>query len=390
MIRVLHVTEDHSPVNTGITSALDALTRCVPESIQPAIVCVGTDAIAARPGVALHTLPTSGLAAKWRYSPGSEKELARLVAETDVVHVHGLWMWPQWAAARLAARLAKALVVTSHGFLQPWQWQRQNWLHRLKKNIYWYGLAFPAFRQAALIHALTPREAGVLAAFFPGAPLRVIPHGIDQAAADQVLAGLPPKTPNSGNAPYFLFLGRLHPGKGIHLLIRAFARLPQTPFILKIAGPTQQREQAYADSIHRLVSELGLTDRVIFTGAVSGAAKWQLYRDAWAFCLPSFSEVIGLVNLEAAAAGTPVITSYETGIAADWQRSGGILLHPEEETIYAALCQAAAWAQAERQARGAALRALVQQQYSWARVGQQWQDVYSELVANHPDGVCVS
>jgi glycosyltransferase involved in cell wall biosynthesis len=387
MIRVLHVTEDHSPVNTGVTSALDALTRCVPESIKPAIVCVGADPIATRPGVALLALPTAGLAAKWRYSPGSEKELARLVAETDVVHVHGLWMWPQWAAARQAARLGKVLVVTSHGFLQPWQWQRQNWLNRLKKNVYWYGLAYPAFRQAALIHALTPREAGVLAAFFPRHPPRVIPHGIDLAAADQILAGLPPL----GDAPpYFLFLGRLHPGKGIHLLIRAFARLPQTAFILKIAGPTQQREQAYADSIHRLVAELGLADRVLFTGAVSGAAKWQLYRDAWAFCLPSFSEVIGLVNLEAAAAGTPAITSYETGISADWQRSGGLLLHPDEDTIYAALGQAAAWSAAERQARGAGLRALVQQQYSWARVGQQWQEVYAELMANNPGGVCAS
>lgn len=388
MIRVLHVTEDHSPANTGITSALDALTRCVPESIEPVIACVGTDAIAVRPGVTLRTLPTHGLAAKWRCAPGSEQPMAQLVAEADVVQVHGLWMWPQWAAARLAKRLGKPLVVTSHGMLQPWMWQRQSWLHRLKKNIYWYGLAFPAFRHAALIHALTPREAGVLAGFFPRHTPRVIPHGIDLTAANQVLAGLPPKT--AEEPPYFLFMGRLHPGKGIHLLMRAFARLPQRHFILKIAGPTQQREQAYADSIHHLAAELGLGERVVFTGAVSGAAKWQLYRDAWAFCLPSFSEVIGLVNLEAATARTPAITSYETGIAADWERCGGILLHPEEEQIYAALCQAAGWSPAERQSRGEAQRTLVAEQYAWARVGQQWHDLYCELAGQPAGSLCAS
>jgi glycosyltransferase involved in cell wall biosynthesis len=377
MIRVLHVTEDHSPVNTGVTSAIDALTRCVPDTIQPSIACIGEETIPLRSGVELHAFPTAGLAAKWRFSAGLEKELARLVAGTDVVHVHGLWMWPQWSAARLAARFGKPLVVTSHGFLQPWMWQRQSWPQRLKKTIYWHGLAYPAFQRAAMIHALTPREAGVLASFFPHHTPRVIPHGIDLAAADQALSSLPPQ--DSREPPFFLFVGRLHPGKGIHLLIKAFARLPQNPFRLKIAGPTQQRESAYADSVHQLVATLGLEDKVLFTGAVRGATKWQLYRDAWTFCLPSYSEVIGLVNLEAATAETPVITSYETGISADWQQSGGILLHPEEETIYAALCQAMAWSVPERQTRGKTLRALVKEQYSWTLVGEQWEAVYRQL-----------
>lgn len=379
MIRVLHVTEDHSPANTGITSALDALTRCVPASIQPSIACVGEDTIAVRPGVQLSSFPTGGLAAKWRFSGGAESKLARLVAETDVVQVHGLWMWPQWSAARLAAHMGKPLVVTSHGMLQPWMWQRQAWPHRLKKTLYWYGLAYPAFRKAAMIHALTPREAGVLASFFPGRTPQVIPHGIDLAAADQLLADLPPKDVHQ--PPYFLFVGRLHPGKGIDLLMRAFARLPQNNFVLKIAGPTQQREQAYADFVHQLVNSLGLEGKVIFTGEVQNAAKWQLYRDAWAFCLPSYSEVTGLVNLEAATAGTPVITSYETGITEDWERNGGVLLHPDEETVYAALCAAVMWPEEEQRSRGQRLRALVKEQYSWARVGQQWADAYQDLAA---------
>ncbi len=380
MIRVLHVTENHSPTNTGITSALDALTRCVPDAIQPSIACVGEGAIAVRPGVALHSFPTGGMAATWRFSAGASKELGRLIEGTDIVHVHGLWMWPQWAAARLAARLGKPLVVTSHGMLQPWMWARQSWPHRLKKTIYWHGLAYPAFRHAALIHAVTPREAGVLAEFFPGHTPRVIPHGIDMAAADQILGGLMPK--ESGQPPYFLFVGRQHPGKGIDLLIRAFARLPKSDFVLKITGPVQTREQAYADAVHQLAGELGLEKKVIFTGEVSGTAKWQLYRDAWAFFLPSYSEVIGLVNLEAATAGTPVITSYETGIAEEWERCGGILLHPDEETVYTALRQAMAWTMEDRDRRGKQLRALVKEQYSWERIGQQWQEIYNELMAN--------
>ncbi len=380
MIRVLHVTEDHSAANTGITFALDALTRCVPENIQPAIACVGADTVPLRPGVDLHIFPTHGVASLWRYSPGAAQELGRVIAGVDVVHLHGLWMWPQWSAARQAARLRKPFVITSHGMLQPWMWQRQSWPHRLKKYLYWNAFAYPAFRRANVIHALTPREATILQNYFPNQTIEVIPHGIDLEAADREMAELP--LDDAGDPPYFLFVGRLHPGKGVDLLIRAFARLPERNFLLKIAGPTQQRERTYAEMVHKLVENLGLEDRVIFTGEVKGRDKWALYRNAWSFCLPSFSEVIGLVNLEAAAARIPVITTYETGIVDEWNRCGGILIHSNEEAIYQALSLAQSWSQGERQERGKAMRALVEKQFSWRRVGQQWAEIYQRLAGN--------
>lgn len=380
MIRVLHVTEDHSIHNTGISGAVDALTRCVPADILPAIACIGQETLPVRSGMELLSLPTQGIARVWRFSPGGEQLLAKAIAESDVVHLHGLWMWIQWAAARWAVRLKKPFVVTAHGMLEPWIWQRQPWPHRLKKFLYWKGIAYPAFRRANLIHALTARESDTLKASFPGQKPLVIPHGIDLRAADQALTGLPPT--NSDSPPYFLFVGRLHPVKAIHLLIRAFAQLPEKRFLLKIAGPTQPKEQAYANSLSALVAELGLEKRVIFTGAVQGATKWQLYRDAWAFCLPSFSEVIGLVNLEAAAAETPVITTYATGVVEEWDQSGGLRIHPTQESIYAGLKQAANWELSEQRQRGKAMRTLVERQYGWDRIGLSWAMVYQSLIAS--------
>lgn len=378
MIRVLHVTEDHSARNTGISSAVDALTRCVPAGIEPAIACVGTEVLPVRAGLRLHILPTSGLAETWRWAPGCAARLDEAIAQADLVQLHGVWMWAQWAAARQALRQKKPFVLTAHGMLQPWMWRRQSLPHRLKKVLYWRALAFPAFRHAAAFHALTEQEAGMLAGFFPGKSPLLIPHGIDLVTADRTLAELPPAT--ATEAPYLLFLGRLHPGKGIHLLLRAFARLPGKTLRLKLAGPTQEREAAYAASLPRLADELGLAGRVDFCGAVVGAEKWRLYRDAWAFCLPSFSEVIGLVNLEAAAARTPVITTFESGLNAEWERRGGLLIHPEEEALLVGLRQALDWTQAERDGRGRGLRALVETHYSWAQVGAAWAGAYQDLL----------
>jgi glycosyltransferase involved in cell wall biosynthesis len=379
MIRVLHVTEDHSAANTGISSAVDGLTRCVPAEIRPTIACMGEETIPVRPGVDLITFPTGGLAQAWRYSSGSAAALARAISESDVVHLHGLWMWVQWAAAREAARQQKPLVVSPHGMLEPWIWQRQSAPNRLKKYLYWHAVAYPAFRHARLIHALTALEARTLGGYFPAHSQRtlLIPHGIDLGAADAALAGLPPR--QDGESPYLLFLGRLHPVKAIHLLLRAFARLPDNPFVLILAGPTQAIEMAYAESLRSLAAELNLGERVVFTGPVQGQAKWRLYRDAWAFCLPSFSEVIGMVNLEAAAARTPVITSYESGVVEEWDQEGGLRVHPQEESILEGLRQALAWSAAEREKRGLALRALVERQYGWERVGKEWAGAYQSL-----------
>ena len=377
MIKVLHVTEDHSARNTGITAAVNALTGCVPETIRSSIVCVEDEALPSVAQVDLSVLPTRGLGRVWRFAPGGATRLSRLVEAADVVHLHGLWMWPQWSAARQAYRQGKPFIVTSHGMLRPWMWSRQNILHRTKKFVYWNGIAYPAFRQASAVHALTTQEAVTLAGYFPGQKPVVIPHSVDLQSVDRIAAQLPPA--RTDEAPYFLFLGRLHPVKAVHLLIRAFARLPDRTFNLRIAGPTQSIEQAYADSLHRLAVDLELTDRVSFVGPVSGVDKWRLYRDAWAFCLPSFSEVTGMVNLEAAAAGTPVITSFESGVVDAWDQYGGLRIHPDEESILAGLQQAAAWNLDERRSRGKAMRSLIEKEYSWARTGQDWAALYQRL-----------
>ncbi len=378
MKRILYVTEDHSVDNTGVTSALDALARQLAGSFSAEILAIGPQAVDPPTGVELFRLRSEGIWRTWRMAAGQSHLLRAFIGRTDVVHLHGVWMWPQWAAAREARRQGKPFILTTHGMLEPWIAGRQSWPHRLKKALYWRGLAYPAFRHAALLHALTPNEAATLQRYFPGQRVATIPHGIDLQGIDQALVGLPPEAP--AQPPYFLFMGRLHPVKALHLLIQAFAALPDESFHLIIAGPTQPREAEYAGSLRRLVEQLGLGERVQFLGRVEGAEKWRLYRQAWAFCLPSFSEVIGMVNLEAAACAAPVLTTRASGVGAAWETQGGMLLQPQLESLTAGLRQAAGWSRHERDCRGAQLRRLVETEYSWSAVLPRWVEVYEQMI----------
>ena len=376
MNKILYVTEDHSLHNTGITSAVDALTRQFNGSLDLEVLSIGPDAIEVPEGVRVTLLKTNLPGGLWRAALNQTSTLWERIAHANIVHMHGVWMWPQWAAARQARRINRPVVLSPHGMLESYMWQRQSWLHQLKKTIYWRTVAYPAFKNVSVIHALTNREASDLSNYFPEQRIVILPNSIDLDLIDRHLLDYPSEGPVK---PYILFLGRLHPKKGIDLVIKAFAHLHNTEMTLKLAGEVQEKDKGYDAYLSSLVKQLGLEEQVEFIGAVKGKLKWLLYKNAWAFCLPSHSEGLAMVNLEAAACRTPVITTYQSGVPDDWAANGGILIKPDIYEITQSLLQASQWSRSERDQRGNSLRNLVERTYSTQVLAPQWVALYNEL-----------
>jgi glycosyltransferase involved in cell wall biosynthesis len=316
----------------------------------------------------------------WRLPRGLKSYLHRLSQlGSPILHLHGIWMGFQWLAARGASQHKLPVLLSPHGMLNSWH-LKQTGFKELRKRIYWRTVAHPAFRHIPLIHAVTARERDDLARWFPGQPIRVIPNAIDLEAMDHLRspAGNQPSPPV--DEPYLLFLGRLHPVKGIELLIEAFAQSIKglkRNFRLLLAGP--ESDAAYSAKLKSLVIQLRVGEKVTFLGPVAGPQKISLYRHAWAFCAPSQTEVMGLVNLEAASVELPVVTTHETGLDG-WEEGGGVLVHPQVEELSRALKQVFSWSESERRERGQKLRQLVERRYSWPAVGPQWLELYAGLV----------
>jgi glycosyltransferase involved in cell wall biosynthesis len=374
MIKILHVTEDHSTRNTGITSAVDALTRQLNQSADLEILSIGPEAVDVAKGVQLTLLKASLPQRIWRAALGQQSILRASIAQANIVHLHGIWMWPQWVAAREAHRIKRPFVLSTHGMLEPFMWHRQSWLHQLKKTIYWHFVAYPVFKNAAIIHALTKKEADDLSNYFPGQQIEILPNSLDLDLIDKNLIDC--QQEQSTN-PYILFLGRLHPKKGIDLLIQAFTHLRNTKMRLRIAGAMQ--EKGFGQYLLDYVQQLGLEEQVEFLGAVQGQSKWNLYRNAWAFCLPSHSEGLAMVNLEAAACRTPVITTFQSGVTDLWATHGGVLINPTLEEVAESLMQVTQWSQSERDQRGNSLRHLVETTYSSKVLTPKWIALYNGL-----------
>lgn len=376
---IFHLTDNYSPTHTGVTETITQISRYLASQGWPATVLAAGRALTPAPeGVGLLEFPLAPGGQTWRYPRNLGAYLSRIKENASpVFHLHGVWGAPQWLAARHAARRGFPAVLTAHDMLSPWHWRDGRW-RRLKKLIYWYAMAYPAFRQLSVIHAITPREQNHLAQHFPGQNFVVIPNAVNVGEIDRILASQEFEGSFAAPPPYLLFLGRLHPKKGVEVLIAAFARTqPGKAFRLVIVGPAHS--PAYGARLRDQVRSLGLEDRVTFLGPVFGPQKWQLYRNAWTFCAPSYSETVGFVNLEAAAVGVPVVTTHETGLY-DWEGGGGLLVHPVVEDLARALAQVFAWKESERDERGRALRRLVEKRYSLEAVGPQWTSLYSRML----------
>jgi glycosyltransferase involved in cell wall biosynthesis len=296
----------------------------------------------------------------WLYSSSLKKHLNTLDS-TSIFHIHGVWMHAQYTAAKIASKRTIPFVLSPHGMYEPWLWEEG----KLKKKLYFNVVSRSAFAKARYIHAITPEEQKNLQKLFPKTEVVCIPNAIE---IEEMVERKEP------SRPYFLFLGRLHPKKGLELLIDVFASLKTLDFDLKIAGP----ENAYASQLKEKVKQLK-DSRIEFVGAVRGQEKKELFRNAHVFVAPSYSEVVGMVNLEAAMMGTPVITTHQTGLLQEWSRNGGILINPNREELRNAMVNASKWTNQERDTAGKKLREFVIKEYSWKVNKPKWEALYTSM-----------
>ncbi|MFI5331646.1 MAG: glycosyltransferase [Desulfobaccales bacterium] len=378
MSHIFHITDDITPIS-GVTGVITQLSRYLTGKGWTTTILApeGQGNLLPADG----TLITFPLAAGgvWRFPKGFTFYLQQHAqSRGQGFHLHGVWMGFQWLAARVASRTEVPALLSPHDMLNSWHF-RQRGFKELRKLIYWRALAYPAFRHISVIHAVTPRERDELSPWFPGQRLEVIPNAIDLEEIARLRSSPPDDSPSLPDEPYLLFVGRLCPQKGIELLITAFAKVIQSTqrkFRLLIVGPDS--DPPYSALLRSLVRLLKIEKQVSFLGPVVGAQKVSLYRHAWAFCAPSQTEAMGLVNLEAAALELPVVTTHETGLCG-WEEGGGVLVHPQVEELSRALEQVFSWSESERQDRGQKLRQLVERRYSWQAVGPQWLELYAGL-----------
>jgi glycosyltransferase involved in cell wall biosynthesis len=279
----------------------------------------------------------------------------------DVLHVHATGP----ALFSVLPRLFRQPVVaTVHGE----DWRREKW-GPMARTVLRGGLRIAATVPDRTIVVSGELQRQLQASFGTGSVC--IPNGVDPSRFELT-------TPVAGLEPgrFLLFLGRLVPEKGIHLLLRAFART-DLPHKLVVAGPGTH-SSGYVDELRALAAA---DPRVMLTGPMYGPEKSWLLRNARLMVQPSTLEGMPIVLLEAAVCGCPCLVS-DIPEHLEVVRSGGeslasIFRSGDEEALLSALTRAAG---SPDEIRTETFRARVLDRYRWSSIAAATEQVYYEAL----------
>jgi glycosyltransferase involved in cell wall biosynthesis len=315
--------------------------------------------------------PERGLAAiRARAARG---RLARLTADANVVHIHGVWEPIVKAAADAARRNGTPYVIRPFGTLDPWCLAQKKWKKKVALALGYRRM----LRDATCIHALNADEARFVEDLRLGTPIRVIPNGIfpEEFSALPERGSFYAEHPELEGAPYVLFLSRIHYKKGVDYLASAFSQLARKdPRIrLVVAGPDEgARESFEAD-----VKAAGLSHRVHLTGPLLGRAKLAAFVDATCFCLPSRQEGFSVAITEALACGTPVVITEPCHFPEVAEAGAGEVVPLDADSVAAALTRVLE-NEGLRARMSAAGRSLVRERFTWPVIAKQTIEMYGD------------
>lgn len=300
------------------------------------------------------------------WAPAMRRELPLAMANTDLVHLHSVFLSPTSVVAAAARRACVPYVLSPRGMLVPELisarsgWIKRGWIAAFERR---------NLRAAACIHVTSDTEAEDLKRCqLALAPVAVVPNGVD----------MPDRRDRRAQAGSVLYLGRLSWKKNLSALIEAVSGM--TEVTLTLAGPDDEK---ISDKLLAQAQAMGCGDRVRWIGAVLGREKEELFATHACLVLPSINENFGNSVLEAVAWGCPVVVTPGVGARSVVERSGAGLVAADAT----AAGIAAAIGQLLHDPEGAEHRGELGRRYardhvSWDAVGLQMTRLYDSLKLN--------
>lgn len=285
----------------------------------------------------------------------------------DIVHVNCCWLPQSAFTQKWAQKMGYKVVLSPHGMLEPWIIARHYWTKKLPALMLYQKAAI---ENADCLHATAESEKENLLKLGYNSKIEVVANGIDVDSI--VIKNDWHKRKN------ILFLSRVHVKKGIEFLLEAVSLLKSQMdgYIINIAG---EGDDDYIASLKKKALELGIEKMVNFCGGVYGDKKWNLYRNADVFVLPTYSENFGIVVGEALACGTPVITTKGTPWEELETEKCGWWTEISTNGITQALHDFLLLTEEELEVMGKRGRKLIEDKYSTTIIASQMKRLYIQL-----------
>jgi glycosyltransferase involved in cell wall biosynthesis len=367
-VHVIEVVSSVSAEASGLTQAVLKISESVLEHKRQHLTIAALDLgdMGLRPSY-LNVFPVGFCPKKLGCSPKMLSWLDEQAKHNKVqlIHSHSLWVQPVIYPARVKNKYNIPLLVSPHGTLSPWAFTHGS----IVKKIYWPFLQKPALDVATCFHATALSEYNDIRSKGFRQPVALIPLGIDIPSLQKQLYI---------NKRTLLFLGRIHPKKGLNILLPAWAALQERypEWCLRIVGPD---DGGYLQKMLELSKKLSLK-RIEFSGTLFGEKKIHAYQQADLFVLPTYSENFGISVAEALASGTPALVTK----GAPWEgletHNAGMWIEIGLDPLVAALERMMSLSRDELDVMGMNGRSWMDSEYSWSSIGAKMAETYEWII----------
>jgi glycosyltransferase involved in cell wall biosynthesis len=370
-MKILHVTLSMSAKNGGVPIVVEKLTeKMAQQGLSVSILTSSNNEehIIYPEKVKLINNKESFLSKIWKgHSFTFKKTAEKEVLNCDIIHIHGTWHYPQYIAYQLAKKYKKPFILSPLGSLDPWCLNYKSF----KKKIFSFLIQNKILKEASFIHALTEKENHNILNFNKNCQTVTIPAGLD----------IENKERNSFATKTIVFLGRLHPIKGLDILAEAFGIIKEKrkDVQLLIIGSD---ENNYKKKIEKILKNNNSLDQTIFTGLLTGSDKIKMLCSSDIFVLPSYSETFGLSILEAMSCKLPVIISNQCNIASEVKEScSGIIVNLNKKDLAEAIIELLDNKNLAKE-MGENGHKLIQEKFNWNKITNKMIDLYKKAISS--------
>lgn len=317
--------------------------------------------------------------------PKSFSYMPKLLSEIEnfgpqIVHFHGLWMYPSTVSIKLNQKGIRH-VVSPHGMLQPWARARSY----IKKSLALMLFEKGNLERASALYALNSDEKADVRDFGYKGRVEVFPNGVDKISDEKLeLINLERYERQKEKAKKsLLFLGRIHPKKGLKELILAWAKCRDSApaktddWRLTICG---WDEVGFQLELERLAEKLEIDHLVDWVGPVIGSKKDTQLEKADGFILPSYSEGLPIAVLEAWAHSLPVLKTRECNIHEAFDLGAAMEITTDPTEMARKIEEFINKPADARRAMGKSGLRLVEDRFDWASIAENMAVTYQNIL----------
>jgi len=325
--------------------------------------------VSSHPRLRCHTYPARP---EWAFlvagAPALESAIDEACKKHPVVavHVHGIWTHSSRIAIQHAQKRKLRVVISPHGMLQPAATQH----HSLRKSIAWWASVRRLMAAADVIHAASPLEAEALTRVLPKARVVIAAHPLDYALA------YPPRPLPCRGDRRAVYMGRLDQGKGVEMLVEAWADAAPEGWSLTLAGPRSPGEET---GMSRLIGATRPATSVTLAAPVSPDRALDFITTHDLLIHPSRSENFGLAVAESLCLGVPVIATTGTPWSQLPVRGAGWCVEPALGPLTGAIRDATGRPHDKLHIMGSAGRQWMESSCTWSDLRNIYiEDIYAD------------